>query len=89
MIIVFEGRPASPDAMYDGPPSLRDRKIKGVGESARWYHDGEDSFGMLDVRSGRYVVRTWIGDAAGHSSGSNLATAVAATRLTMARLPAS
>jgi hypothetical protein len=29
-----------------------------------------------------------VGDAAGHSSGSKRATAIAATRLTVARLPA-
>jgi len=88
VVIVFDGKPASPDAMYDGPPSTSDRAIAGVGRSARWYSYGKDSFGMLDVRHGHYTVRIWVGDATGHSSGSNQATAIAATQLAIARLPA-
>ena len=87
--IVFQGKPASPDAMYDGGDSIRDRPIRGIGRSARWYFYGERSFGMLDVRHGDYTVRVWSGDAAGHNSGRDRANAIAATRLTLARLPAS
>jgi hypothetical protein len=54
-----------------------------VGNQARWYFYGRGAAGVLDVHKGKYVVRLLVGDA----PVNNKATAIAAARVILSRLP--
>jgi hypothetical protein len=82
-ISIYDGQPAPVSESYEGGSPVRDTAVRGLGGQAHWYFFGRGAAGVLEVHKGSHVVRLMVGDA----PVDNQATAVAATKVILSRLP--